>query len=250
MTYQQVPGLAFGSLVTNRKEGFIFSEGRYVKAVAIALDRQELLDKAFFGVGTIGYGTIAPSHFAYDANFKPFEKADPEGAKALVAAVGKGPLAFEFLVPSGDPATLQQAQLIQAQLRKADIDAQIGQLEFAQILKQQADHVFKGLTYVGWSGRVDPDGNTYDFNYTGRPNNDGSYSNKDVDKLLDDQRQTTDEAKRKDALRKAEQIFVVNDPARAWFRFAVSHMLTSTKVQGLAPYPDQIPRFHLASLNK
>jgi peptide/nickel transport system substrate-binding protein len=250
MTYQQVPGLSFGSLVTNRKEGFLFSEGRYVKAVAIALDRQELLDKAFFGVGTIGYGTIAPSHFAYDANFKPFEKADPDGAKALVQAVGKGALAFEFLVPSGDPSLLQQAQLIQAQLRKADIDAQISQLEFAQILKQQTDHAFKGMTYVGWSGRVDPDGNTYDFNYTGRPNNDGSYSNKDVDKLLDDQRQTTDEAKRKDALRKAEQIFVVDDPARVWFRFGVAQILTNKKLQGLQPYPDQIPRFQFASLTK
>ena len=54
------------------------------------IDRQELLDKAFFGIGVVGYGTIAPAHFAYDANFKPFEKADPDGAKALVQAVGKG----------------------------------------------------------------------------------------------------------------------------------------------------------------
>jgi peptide/nickel transport system substrate-binding protein len=250
MTYQQVPGLSFGSLVPNRKEGFTFSEARYVKAVSMALDRQELLDKAFFGIGVIGYGTIAPAHFAYDANFKPFEKADPDGARALVQAVGKGALAVEFLVPSGDPALLQQAQLIQAQLRKADIDAQIVELEFAQILKQQADHVFKGMTYVGWSGRVDPDGNTYDFNYTARPNNDGSYSNADVDKLLDDQRQTTDEAKRKDSLRKAEQIYVVDDPSHVWFRFGVSQLLTSTKLQGLQPYPDQIPRFQAASLQK
>jgi len=250
MTYQSVPGLAFSSLVMNRKEGFVFSDGRYVKAVAIALDRQELLDKAFFGVGSVGYGTIAPAHFAHDPSFKPFEKADPDAARALVQAVGKGPLAFEFLVPSGDPTLLQQAQLIQAQLRKADIDAQIAPLEFAQILKQQTEHVFKGVTYVGWSGRVDPDGNTYDFNYTGRPNNDGSYSNKDVDKLLDDQRQTTDEAKRKDALRKAEQIFAVDDPARVWFRFGVAQLLTNKKLQGLKPYPDQIPRFQFASLQK
>jgi peptide/nickel transport system substrate-binding protein len=250
MTYQEVPGLAFGSLVPNRKEGFTFNEARYVKAVSMALDRQELLDKAFFGIGVVGYGTIAPAHFAYDAAFKPFEKADPEGAKALVAAVGKGALALEFLVPSGDPALLQQAQLIQAQLRKADIDAQIVQLEFAQILKQQADHVFKGMTYVGWSGRVDPDGNTYDFNYTGRPNNDGSYSNKDVDTLLDEQRQTTDLTKRKDALRKAEQIYVVDDPSHVWFRFGVAQLLTSKKLQGLEPYPDQIPRFQYASLQK
>ena len=198
----------------------------------------------------IGYGTIAPAHFAFDPNFKPYEKPDPDGAKQLVQAVGKGPLAFEFLVPSGDPGLLQQAQLIQAQLRKADIDAQISQLEFAQILKQQTDKAFKGVTYVGWSGRVDPDGNTYDFNYTGRPNNDGSYSNPDVDKFLDEQRQATDEAKRKDALRKAEQIYVLDDPARAWFRFGVAQMLTSTKLQGLQPYPDQIPRFQFASLAK
>ncbi len=250
LAYKVVPGLSFGSLVTNRKEGFIFNDARYVKAVSMALDRQELIDKAFFGVGVVGYGTIAPAHFAYDANFKPFEKADPDGARALIDQVGKGPLSFEFLVPSGDPALLQQGQLVQAQLRKAGIDAQIVQLEFAQILKQQTDHAYKGMTYVGWSGRIDPDGNTYDFNYTDRPNNDSSYSNPDVDKLLDEQRQTSDQAARRTALRKAEQIYVVDDPARVWFRFGVAQQLTPTTVQGLSPYPDQIPRFHLASMSK
>jgi peptide/nickel transport system substrate-binding protein len=250
VAYKEVPGLAFGSLVTNRKEGFVFNEPRYVKAVSMALDRQELLDKAFFGVGVVGYGAVAPSHFAYDSNFKPFAKADPDGAKALVDQVGKGPLAFEFLVPSGDPALLQQAQLVQAQLRKASIDAQIVQLEFAQILKQQTDHVYKGMTYVGWSGRVDPDGNSYDFNYTDRPNNDSSYSNPEVDKLLDQQRQSSDQSVRTDAFRKAEQIYVVDDPARVWFRFGVAQQLTTTAVQGLAPYVDQIPRFQFASLSK
>ena len=250
MKYLEVPGYEYGSLVPNRKQGFIFNEGRYVKAVSAAIDRKEIIDKAFFGVSSVGYGSIAPAHFAFDPNFKPFEKPDPEAAKKLVADVGKGPLSFEFLVSAGDPALLQQVQLIQAQLRKADIDAQITSLEFAQILQQQSDHSFKGLTYIGWSGRVDPDGNTYDFNYTGRPLNDSSYSNADVDKLLDEQRQTSDEAKRKAALRKAEQIFVVDDPARVWFRFGVSQHLTSTKLDGLPPYPDRIPRFQTATLAK
>ncbi|MBV9545339.1 MAG: hypothetical protein JOY61_13295, partial [Chloroflexi bacterium] len=182
--------------------------------------------------------------------FKPFEKPDVDGARQLVQQVGKGPLSFEFLVPSGDPALLQQAQLIQAQLKRADIDAQISTLEFAQILQQQTDHSYKGMTYVGWSGRIDPDGNVYDFNYTNRPNNDTSYSNHDVDQLLDSQRQTTDEGQRKDALRKAEQIYVVDDPSRVWFRFRVSQLLTSPKLQGLQPYADQIPRFQFASLAK
>jgi peptide/nickel transport system substrate-binding protein len=250
LVYQEVPGLAFNSLIPNRKQGFLFEESRYVKAVTVAIDRKELLDKAYFGIGTLGYGTIAPAHFAFDANFKPFEKPDPDGAKQLVQQVGKGPLAFEFLVSSGDPVTLQIAQLIQAQLRKADIDAQITQLEFAQILKVQDEHSFKGMTLIGWSGRIDPDGNTYDHVYTGRPNNDSGYSNKDVDKLLDDERSTNDEAMRKDAFRKAEQIYVADDPARVWFRFAVAQLLTTKQLQGLEPYPDQIPRFQYASLQK
>lgn len=123
-------------------------------------------------------------------------------------------------------------------------------MEFAQISKQQTDHVFKGIIYGSWSGRVDPDGNTYDFAYTGRPFNDSSYSNHDVDKLLDAQRQATDEAVRTDALRKAQQIVVVDDPARTWFRFGVAQILTSKKLQGLQPYPDQIPRFQFASFSK
>jgi len=61
---------------------------------------------------------------------------------------------------------------------------------------------------------------------------------------------TTDEAKRKDALRKAEQIYAVDDPSHVWFRFGVAQMLTSKKLMGLQPYPDQIPRFQFASLQK
>ncbi len=250
LSYQEKPGYDWSSLIPNRKEGFLFNEARYVKALSLAIDRKELLDKAFFGVGSVGYGPIAPSHFAFDGNFKPYEKPDVDAAKKLIADVGKGPLAFEFLVSSGDPATLQQAQLVQAQLRKADIDAQIVQLEFAQILDQQTKHEFKGVTFIGWSGRIDPDPNAYDFVVTGKPNNDSSYSNKDVDQLMDDQRATNDESKRKEALRKAEQIFVVDDPSRVWFRFGVSPLLTVKAVQGAEVFPDRIPRFHTMSLQK
>ncbi|TMC78975.1 MAG: hypothetical protein E6J15_01475 [Chloroflexi bacterium] len=123
-------------------------------------------------------------------------------------------------------------------------------MEFAAILDQQTKHTFKDMTFVGWSGRVDPDGNTYDHVYSKRPFNDSSYSNAQVDKLLDDSRATFDEAKRKDALRKAEQIFVVDDPARVWLGFGAAQLLTSRKVQAPPVYPDQIIRFQLMSMAK
>ena len=250
LNYAEKPALSFRSLIPNRAAGFIFNEGRYVKAVSMAIDRKELLEKGYFNLGAVGYGTLAPAHFAHDAGFKPFEKADADGAKKLVAEVGKGALAFDFLVPAGDPVTLQIAQLIQAQLKKADITANIQQLEFAKILELQSAKSYKDLTFVGWSGRIDPDGNTYDHIYSKRPFNDSSYSNAQVDKLLDEQRATADEAKRKDALRKAEQIYVVDDPARVWLGFGAAQLATSKKVVAPPVYPDQIVRFHLMSMAK
>jgi peptide/nickel transport system substrate-binding protein len=248
LTYQERPALSFRSLIPNRAAGFVFNEKRYVQAVSMAIDRAQLLDKGYFNLGAVGYGTLAPSHFAFDASFKPFEKPDVAGAKKLVQDVGKGPLTFELLVPAGDPATLTIATLIKDQLQKADIVADIQQLEFAKILELQSAHTFKGLTFVGWSGRIDPDGNTYDHVYTKRPFNDSSYSNAEVDKLLDEQRATSDQEKRKAALRKAEQIYVVDDPARIWLGFGAAQLLTSKKVNAPPIYPDQIVRFQFMSM--
>jgi peptide/nickel transport system substrate-binding protein len=106
------------------------------------------------------------------------------------------------------------------------------------------------MSDIGWSGRVDPDGNTYDQLYTGRPNNDSSYSNPEVDRLLDEQRGSLDEGKRREALRKAEQIYAVDDPARAWYRFGVAQIAADKRLKGLDAYPDQIVRFQYVSLQK
>src|SRR5438093_7849437 len=116
LVYQEKPAFGFNSIIPNRKPGFVVNEARYIRAVSMAIDRKEILDKVYFGIGVVGYGTIAPSHFAYDPSFKPFEKPDPEGAKRLVQEVGKGALQFELLVSSGDATTLQLAQLMQDQL--------------------------------------------------------------------------------------------------------------------------------------
>lgn len=251
LTYQEAPSYNWGSIIPNRAKGFVFEEPRYVRAVSMAIDRKELLEKGpAQGVGSVGYGPIAPSHFAYDPSFKPFEKADPEGAKKLIAEVGKGPLKFDMLVAAGSAANLQFAQLLQAQLKRADITMEIKSLQFAEILKLQDSKTFPGAALTGWSGRIDPDPNSYDFVVTGKPFNDSSYSNAEVDRLMNEQRASTDEAKRTAALRKAQQIMVVDDPARVWLSFGVAQLLTVKEVKGLVPYGDQIIRFQYAYLQK
>src|SRR5438094_1254103 len=251
LTYQQVGSFSGNSLVPNEAPGYIFNEKRYVKAVSMAIDRDELLQKGpAQGWGLVGYGPISPAHFAYDASFKPWPKADPEGAKKLVAEVGKGPLKFELLVQSGSAATLQQAQLIQSQLAKADIVADIKTQLFNDIVTLQQAKKHTGMTNVGWSGRLDPDGNTLDFVVTGKPNNDSSYTNSKVDDLMNQQRAESDPAKRKTLLLQAQQIYVVDDPSRVWLGFTVSPIVTVKNLLGFTPYPDRIPRFQTGYLQK
>ena len=251
LTYQQVGSFSWNSMVPNEAPGFIFNEHRYVKAVAMAIDRDEILNKGpAQGIGLVGWGPISPAHFAYDPSFKPWPKADPDGAKKLVAEVGKGPLKFELLVPSGDPATLQTAQLIQAELAKADITMDLKTQLFNDIVTLQQQHKHPGMTFVGWSGRLDPDGNTYDFVVTGSPNNDSSYSNPKVDDLMKQQRAESDPAKRKTLLLQAQQVYAVDDPSRVWFGFGVSPLVTVKNLTGMESYPDRIPRFQTAQLQK
>ena len=68
--------------------------------------------------------------------------------------------------------------------------------------------------------------------------------------LHDEQRTTLDEAKRTQALRKAEQIYVVGDPARVWYRFPVSEITSAKRVQGPDVYPDGIVRLQYARLTR
>ena len=71
-------------------------------------------------------------------------------------------------------------------------------MEFASSLQAAVARRLSRLYMIGWSGRVDVDGNTYQFLHTGQGNNIGRYSNPAVDKLLDEGRGMTDQAKRRD----------------------------------------------------
>jgi peptide/nickel transport system substrate-binding protein len=250
LAYQEMPGVGFNSLVPNRAPGFVFNEARYVRAVALAIDRKEILSNAFAGWGVVGYGALAPPHFAFDPSFKPYETADPVKAKKLVDEVGRGPLRFELLVQTGEASALQTGLLIQGQLARADITADLRRVSPEEIQTVLSTRKFAGLALWGWSGRIDPDGNTYDFVKTGGVMNDSSYSNPQVDRLLDEQRSTLDVAKRTAALRAAERIYAFEDPARIWFRFSSAQILTVVSVQGLELHPDGLPRLLNAWLRK
>ena len=97
-----------------------------------------------------------------------------------------------------DPSPINQqiGQVIQNNLKPAGIDVKLEQEEFGTLLDDSTNGNFQAL-YLGWSGRIDPDLNIYDFMVTNGDFNDSGYSNPEVDKL-NEARTTSDRDRRKE----------------------------------------------------
>ena len=98
------------------------------------------------------------------------------------AAEGSGrhdPITLDFMVPNG-PETRAVAEVVQSMAAEAGFDLKIRVTEFATSLKQAEDGEYQ-IFLIGWSGRSDPDGNSYSFQTCGSPQNNSGYCDKEVD---------------------------------------------------------------------
>ena len=100
------------------------------------------------------------------------------------------------LTLTNEPDQAQVAEIIQAMTAEAGFDVKLRTMEFASSL--QAGYAGDFQAYmIGWSGRVDPDGNTWQLLHSGGTFNYGRWSNKAADELLDQARTETDAGARR-----------------------------------------------------
>ena len=100
---------------------------------------------------------------------RPFRcrKRDIAKAKALLKEAGvTAPVSVDFMVPKG-AETEAVAQVIQSMAAEAGFDMKIRVTEFATSLKQAEAGEYQAFM-LAWSGRTDPDGNSYVFLKTKR----------------------------------------------------------------------------------
>src|SRR6185503_3142337 len=106
-----------------------FADKNLRKAVAFALDRQEILSRVEFGEGIIAHGPISPPMGVfYDAAFESGKNGqyyDIEQAKALMKQ-SKHASGAEVMLLSGNAGTApRQAEVVQAQLAKIGVKVNI-----------------------------------------------------------------------------------------------------------------------------
>lgn len=235
LIYKEIPSFGFQGLEINTASA-PFNDVNKRKAVALAIDRKTILQNAYFNIGSVGYGPLSPSHSQYfDSSEKIYDKVDT--AKAKSTATG-----FTFTMKI-DPSqlTVQIAQLVQSQLQQAGITMNLQQEDFAQITNDTRAGNFQAA-FVGWSGRLDPDGNMYSWFHTGGTNNDDKYSNSQVDSLLEDARATSDVSKRKSDYQQAQKI-LVDEVAYIFVRWPPATQISTKHVHNFTVYPDTINRF-------
>jgi peptide/nickel transport system substrate-binding protein len=240
LTYVQIPALSYAG-VDLHSAAPVFKDVRVRQALAWSIDRQQIVDNVLFKIPTVAYGPIAPPMFPYDPTFKPYTR-DVNKAKALLQQAGTPSVSFTMLITAGDPVTEQLASLIKDEAQEAGITINLQSLDFPTLNGLTIKHQYEAAL-EGWSGRLDPDGNTYSQLHTGGGFNDGEYSNPVMDKALDDARATFDQAQRK-ALYQQVNKLAADDVPYVWYDFGTTGQYSTNKVKNFTPVPDAIYRFY------
>ncbi len=136
----------------------IGQDPRIREALELSIDREALNQVVFNGAFLAGNQPVPPEN-PYYAAAVPMPKRDVAKAKALLAAAGQPNPTIEMMVPnqSEDQAV---SQVVQSMAAEAGFNIKLSVVEFATSLQEQTKGNFETFL-IGWSGRIDPDGNRW-----------------------------------------------------------------------------------------
>jgi peptide/nickel transport system substrate-binding protein len=242
------PGLGYQGVFLNVTQP-PFDNKQLRQAVYRLVDRDAIVKAVLRGVGgEAGNSPFSEQSWAYSEESDSYPERSVEEAKALLEEAGK-PDGFSFTLKT-DPSPINQqiGQVIQNNLKPAGIDVKLEQEEFGTLLDDSTNGNFQAL-FLGWSGRIDPDLNIYDFTVTNGDFNDSGYSNPEVDKLLNEARITSDRDRRKELYGQVMEILHEDVPyVYLYHNNQTTDFAMQPTVQGFEPYPDGILR--LAGVSK
>jgi peptide/nickel transport system substrate-binding protein len=223
----------------DKNKGALSQSEKVRQALDLSIDRDAINQVVFNGEFTPGNQWVSPEHPYYQKAF-PIGKRDVGKAKALLKEAGAAlPVTVDLMVPKG-AENEAVAQVIQSMAAESGFDLKIRLIEFATSFKQAQAGEFQAFL-IGWSGRIDPDGNSYVFMHTKAPQNDGGYSNPEADKALEEARLVTDPAQRRAIYEKLTRI-VLNDKPLIYLYHRKLLIAHTTKLEGYKQMPDGLVR--------
>ncbi len=187
-----------------------FDDVRVRKAINYAIDKQEIIDGVYLGLGINIASPYKPGTRWSNPDLKPYPY-DPAKARQLLKEAGftdsngdgilerdGKPFAFEIITNNGNKEREKTAVFIQRRLKEIGIDVSIREYEWATFLTNFIKPGNFDVVILGWGLGLDPDQFSMwhssqqapgQFNFIG-------YNNPTVDKLLEQGRTELDPEKR------------------------------------------------------
>jgi len=218
---------------------------RVRQAFADAIDRKTLVATVFNNWFEPACSPIAPvTPYASPAS-NACPPHDPARSRALLAEAGVPiPLKVTMQVTNTQDQ-LRYAQALQASVAEGGFDLTIVPVEYATLLDVQKRGDFE-LLLLGWSGRIDPYGNTSAFLASRATQNYSGYSSPELDALLTEASRSTDTAQRAQLYGRAIQVIQRDNPIVYTYRLR-SLTVHSAQLTGVEVYSDGVVRLARAA---
>lgn len=190
-----------------------FDKPEVRKAISMAINKQAIVDGVFQGFATPAKNPIPPTMWSYN-NAIEDDKYDAEAAKAALEAAGVKDLSMKiWAMPVARPYMLnarRAAELMQSDLDKIGIKAEIVSYEWAEYLDKSRAKDRDGAVILGWTGdNGDPD-NFLDTllgcDAVGG-NNRAQWCNQEFDDLVTKAKEVSDQAERVKLYEEAQVVF-------------------------------------------
>lgn len=193
------------------------------QAIALAINRQQIIDGAMFGYGT-PIGTHFAPHNPDYLDLTGLSSHDPDRSKALLAEAGVGELTLRLALP---PPTYARrgGEIVAAQLAAVGIRTEIANVEWAQWLEQVFKNKDFDLTIVSHTEPAD-------INIYARPDYYFQYGKPEFVALIDRLNVTTDAAERS-AILKDAQTMIAEDYVNAYLFQLAKTGVANAKIEGL-----------------
>ncbi|MEU6644367.1 ABC transporter substrate-binding protein [Saccharomonospora sp. NPDC046836] len=223
----------------------IAQDARIRTAFSHAIDRQTLVDTVFNNWFEPACSPIAPqTPYASEAG-NDCPEFDPQAARRLLAEAGaQVPYPVRMQV-SNTQDELRFAQALQASVAEGGFALEIVPVEYSTLLDVQKRGTFEAVM-LGWSGRIDPDGNTSRFLATGASANYGGFASSTVDDLLAKASRTTDTAERTALYGEMTRMLHEENPIVYTHRIR-NITVHTTAVTGVEVYSDGVVRLGKAA---
>jgi dipeptide transport system substrate-binding protein len=233
VTVLEQPGLNVGYLAYNTTKK-PFDDVKVRKAFNMAINKKAIIDTVYLSSGVAAKNPIPPTMWSYNDAVKD-DPYDPEAAKKLLAEAGF-PNGFEtdlWAMPVQrpyNPAAKRIAELMQADLAKIGVKAEIKSYEWGEYRKRmQAGEHQTGM--LGWTGdNGDPDNFLHTLLGCASAKSNGSnvakFCYQPFEDLVLKAKVTSDQKQRAELYARAQVIFKEQAP---WF--TIAHAVQSGPVR-------------------